>query len=531
MAICDVTTGEFSATEFTGINAKSQLIDECAKFNPSEIISNEGFTSTAEATEIETRLHIKIGISDDWMFEYNTANTELCRHFSVETMDGFGLKNKIFCICASGCLMKYLKDTQKNDLSHITNIKYYSTGEFMLLDISSRRNLELTETLREKNKKGSLLWVLDKTKTAMGARLMRSYIEQPLIDADKINRRLNAVAELYDEFFTREEIKEILNSMYDFERITTKIIYQTANGRDLVSLKNSIANIPLLKNTISNSKSQYLKDLYNEIDTLEDIYSLIDSAIVDEDTPFSVREGGIIKHGYNNELDILLKAKENGSVWLKELEEREREKTGIKNLKVRYNKVFGHYIEVTKSNIADVPERYIRKQTLANSERYTTEELTELSELILGSEEKTVNLEYNLFCEVRNTISSKAERIQKTAHITAQIDVLQSLAEVAQKQDYVKPVVDESGIIDIKDGRHPVVDKMLNGSFISNDTFLDKDENRLSIITGPNMAGKSTYMRQTALITLMAQIGSFVPASSARYRRCRQNIYPCRCVG
>ncbi len=515
MAVCDVTTGEFSATEFTGINAKNQLIDECAKFNPSEIISNEGFTSTAEATEIEKRLHIKIGISDDWMFEYNTANKELCRHFSVETTDGFGLKNKIFCICASGCLMRYLKDTQKNDLSHITNIKYYSTGEFMLLDISSRRNLELTETLREKNKKGSLLWVLDQTKTAMGARLMRSYIEQPLIDADKINRRLNAVAELYDELFTREEIKEILNSMYDFERITTKIIYQTANGRDLVSLKNSIANIPLLKKTISNSKSQYLKDLYNEIDTLEDIYSLIDSAIVDEDTPFSVREGGIIKHGYNNELDILLKAKEDGGSWLKELEEREREATGIKNLKVRYNKVFGHYIEVTKSNIADVPERYIRKQTLANSERYTTEELTELSELILGSEEKTVSLEYNLFCEVRNTISSKAERIQKTAHVTAQIDVLQSLAEVAQKQDYVKPTVDESGIIDIKDGRHPVVDKMLKGSFISNDTFLDKDENRLSIITGPNMAGKSTYMRQTALITLMAQIGSFVPASSA----------------
>ncbi len=515
LSVCDVTTGEFLTTDFTGINAKSKLIDECAKFNPSEIISNEGFAATDCAKEIENKLHIKIGTSENWMFQYNNANIELCRHFKIETLDGMGLKNRIFSVCASGCLMRYLKDTQKNDLNHIRSVKFYSTNDFMLLDMSTRRNLELTETLREKNKKGSLLWVLDNTKTAMGARLLRSYIEQPLIDANKVNRRLKSVSELYDEFFLREEIKEILNSMYDFERITSKIIYQTANCRDLVSLKSSIKNIPMLKKTIQRCSSQYLSDLCTELDELNDVYSLIDKSIVDEDTPFSVREGGIIKEGFDNELDILLKAKEDGGNWLKDLENKEREATGIKNLRVRYNKVFGHYIEVTKSNINDVPDRYIRKQTLSNAERYTTEELMKISELILSSEEKTVSLEYDLFCKVRNYITNQAERIQKTAHATAQIDVLQSFAETAQKHNYVMPKVDNSGIIDIKDGRHPVVDKMLNGSFIANDTYLDKDENLLSIITGPNMAGKSTYMRQTALITLMAQIGSFVPATEA----------------
>ncbi len=515
LSVCDITTGEFVTTEFTSINAGNHLLDETAKFNPSEIISNAGFKTTSDAGAIEKRLHLKINICDDWQFEYNTANLCLCRHFGVDTLDGLGLKNKIFSVCSSGCLMSYLKETQKNELCNISHIKYYSTNEYMLLDISSRRNLELTETLREKNKKGSLLWVLDKTKTAMGARLLRSWIEQPLIDEKRINLRLSAVNELYEELFIREEIKDILNSMNDFERITSKITYQTANCRDLVSLKKSIRNLPSLKNVVKKCDSKLINELYSQFDTLDDIYEIIDKSIDDIEPPFSVREGGMIKEGFNRELDTLLKAKKEGGEWIKKLEETEKEKTGIKNLRIRYNRIFGYYIEVTKSNINEVPERYIRRQTLANAERYTTTELNELAELILGSEEKIVSLEYNIFCDVRNSVSAQTERIQHTARIVAALDVLQSLADVAAAQGYVKPEVDSSGIIDIKDGRHPVVDKMLNGKFIPNDTYLDLDENRLAIITGPNMAGKSTYMRQVALITLMAQIGSFVPASQA----------------
>ncbi len=515
MAVCDVTTGEFQTTEFVSFQATAKILDETARYNPAEIICNELFQNNDIAPEFEKRFHLKLNICNDWMFDYQTAQKKLCDHFKVGTLDGFGLKNKIFAVCASGCLMQYLYETQKNELHHIAHIGLYTSNDFMLLDVSSRRNLELTETLREKSRKGSLLWVLDKTKTAMGARLLRKWVEQPLIHADEIQKRLDSVEELKNELFIREEIKEVLNSMYDFERIMSKVVYQSANCRDLVSLKSSIDNLPLLKEIIRKCKSSYLNELYKELDTLENIHTLIDKAIVD-DPPFTVREGGMIKQGYSGELDVFLKAKSEGTNWIHELENEEKEKTGIKNLKVRFNKVFGYYIEITKSNLDEVPDRYIRKQTLANCERYITPELNELAELILGAEEKIIGLEYHIFTDIRNAVAAEVERIQYCAYVTSVIDTLQSMAEIAQSMDYVKPTVDDSGIIDVKDGRHPVVEKMMTGQFIPNDTFLDKEENRLSIITGPNMAGKSTYMRQTALIVLMAQIGSFVPASYAR---------------
>ena len=515
-SICDVTTGEFQTTQFSGADAASKLLDEIAKFCPSEIICNAGFKSIPEGIETERKFNLKLNICDDWIFEYHSANKRLCRHFAVDRLDGLGLKDKIFCVCSSGSLLEYLYQTQKIDLYHISNIKRYSTGQYMVLDISSRRNLELSETLREKNKKGSLLWVLDKTKTAMGARLLRRWVEQPLINKKDIEKRLQAVSELKDNFFIREEIKEILDSMYDFERIMSKVIYNTANCRDLVALRNSVKNLPALKDAMKKCESSYFAELSESLDSLEDIYKIILDAIIDEDTPVTVREGGIIKKGFNSELDVLLRAKDEGETWISDLERAERELTGIKNLKIRYNKVFGYYIEVTKSNLEEVPERYMRKQTLANCERYMTAELNDLAELILGSAEKTVDLEYKIFSEVRDAVAKEVIRVQKSAEITAVADVLQSLAEVAEKQGYCMPDISDDGIIDIKDGRHPVVEKMINSDFIPNDTLLDKDENMLSIITGPNMAGKSTYMRQTALIVLMAQIGSFVPAACAK---------------
>ncbi|MCQ4726045.1 DNA mismatch repair protein MutS [Anaerotignum faecicola] len=515
-SICDVTTGEFQTTQFSGADAASKLLDEIAKFCPSEIICNAGFKSIPEGIETERKFNLKLNICDDWIFEYHSANKRLCRHFAVDRLDGLGLKDKIFCVCSSGSLLEYLYQTQKIDLYHISNIKSYSTGQYMVLDISSRRNLELSETLREKNKKGSLLWVLDKTKTAMGARLLRRWVEQPLINKKDIEKRLQAVSELKDNFFIREEIKEILDSMYDFERIMSKVIYNTANCRDLVALRNSVKNLPALKDAMKKCESSYFAELSESLDSLEDIYKIILDAIIDEDTPVTVREGGIIKKGFNSELDVLLRAKDEGETWISDLERAERELTGIKNLKIRYNKVFGYYIEVTKSNLEEVPERYMRKQTLANCERYMTAELNDLAELILGSAEKTVDLEYKIFSEVRDAVAKEVIRVQKSAEITAVADVLQSLAEVAEKQGYCMPDISDDGIIDIKDGRHPVVEKMINSDFIPNDTLLDKDENMLSIITGPNMAGKSTYMRQTALIVLMAQIGSFVPAACAK---------------
>ncbi|MGL4791452.1 MAG: DNA mismatch repair protein MutS, partial [Anaerotignaceae bacterium] len=426
LAVCDVTTGELQTTEFTTVNSSTNLIDELAKFNPSEIICNEGFKTTQDSAIIEKRLNIKLYGCDDWMYDYNSANKQLCRHFNMDRVDGLGLADKMFCVCASGGLLEYLNQTQKQDLSHIYKIKNYNSSEFMVLDVSSRRNLELTETLREKARKGSLLWVLDKTKTAMGARLIRKWVEEPLLNHADILNRLNAVDEIKNDVFIHEDIKEVLNSMYDFERIMSKVIYNTANCRDLVALKKSLKNLPVLKETLGRCKSDYLVKLHKDLDTLDDIFSLIDTTILDENPPFSVREGGMIRFGVNNQLDTLFTAKTEGANWISQLETKEKELTNIKNLKIRFNKVFGYYIEVTKSNIDQVPERYLRKQTLANCERYITAELSDMAELILGSEEKQVEMEYAIFCEVRDKIAKECNRIQNCATIAAIVDTLQS---------------------------------------------------------------------------------------------------------
>lgn len=514
IAVCDVTTGEFQTSEFTSANAEEKLCDEAARFNPAEIIVNDKFAETACAQKIKNLLNIRLNISDNGQFSYRNAVKAICKHFGTMGVDGLGLNGKMFSACASGGLLDYLYETQKNNLEHINKIKIYSANDFMLIDANTRRNLELTETMREKSRRGSLLWVIDRTKTAMGARLLRKWVEQPLISADDINQRLDSVEELKDDFFTREEIKDVLVTMHDFERIMSRVVYKTANAKELVALKDSLENLPRLKSIINRCKSEYLKEIYNELDTLDDVFTLINTAIND-DPPFSVREGGMIKQGYSNEIDTLFQAKAKGSEWIKELESNEKEKTGIKTLKVSYNRVFGYYIEVSKSYINQVPDRYIRKQTLANNERYTTEELNKLAEVILGSDEKLIQLEYDTFCQIRESVASQVDRIQFTAYIVALIDSLQSLADAAQAQNYVKPEVNDGDIIDIKDGRHPSVEKMMNDGFVSNDVYLDGEDNRLLIITGPNMAGKSTYMRQTAIITLLAQIGSFVPASTA----------------
>ena len=519
LAVCDVTTGEFQTAEFTSANAEEKLFDEAARFMPAEIITNGYFLNTPCAGRIRKNLNIDLNDAGDACFAYRNAAKTICRHFDILSVDGLGLGERTFSVCASGGLLDYLYETQKNNLEHIGKITLYSTNDFMLLDVSTRRNLELTETMRENSRRGSLLWVIDKTKTAMGARLLRKWVEQPLINSADINKRLDAVEELKDDFFKREEIKDVLSTMQDFERIMGRIVYKTANARELVNLKNSVENLPQLKKILENSKSGYMKEIYSELDTLEDIFALIDKAIVD-DPPFSVREGGMIKEGYSSEADSLLQAKRRGSDWISDMEKQEREKTGIKNLRINYNRVFGYYIEVTKSYLDLVPENYMRKQTLANCERYTTKELNDLADLILGSSDRLIDLEYNIFCDVREKVASQVNRIQYTAYITAVCDAIQSLAETAQAQDYVKPVVDDGEVIDIKDGRHPSVEKMSDGAFIANDVYLDNEDNRLLIITGPNMAGKSTYMRQNAIITILAQIGSFVPASSAHIGVC-----------
>lgn len=511
ISIVDVTTGEFLTTLLD--NSDNKLIDEIGHFNPAEIICNEDFINSDIAINIKDRFNIFINIYHKWAFEYDTAYKNLCQHFSVVSLDGYGLKGMNLCISSSGALMQYLLETQKTNLGHILRISIYSTSQYMMLDISSRRNLELTETFREKSRKGSLLWVLDKTKSALGARLLRKWIEQPLLNTDEIIKRINGVEEFKENPIFREEIKEYIGTIYDIERLVTKIVYGTANAKDLIALKLSIKILPYIKQNLSDCKSQYLKEIHQKFDNCEDIYELIENSIIEE-APFSVREGGLIKYGYNEEVDMLRDAKNNGTTWLAELEHDEREKTKIRTLKIKYNKIFGYYIEVTNSNLNMIPDRYIRKQTVANAERYITPELKELEETILGAEEKIVDIEYTIFSNIRNKISKNVERLQAMAHNVAIIDVLQSLGEVAEKENYIKPNITNDGVLNINEGRHPVVEKMMT-QFIPNDTYLDTQDKRLSIITGPNMAGKSTYMRQVALIVLMAQIGSFVPAHEA----------------
>ena len=518
IAITDITTGDFLVTE---VENTRTLLDEINKFVPTEIVVNSAFYLTGiDVEDLKNRLSICVFTLDSWYFDEDLCKTTLKEHFKVMDLSGLGINDYASGTIAAGALFKYLLETQKTTLSHIISVTPYSTGKYMLIDTSSRRNLELTETLREKQKRGSLLWVLDKTKTAMGARMLRQFIEQPLIDKKQITERQDAIEELNSELITRDEIREYLNPIYDLERLISKISYKSANPRDLIAFRNSLSMLPHIKRQMASYRTPLLAGLYEELDELEDIHTLINDSIMEE-PPLVIREGGIIKEGFNEEIDRLRSAKTEGKTWLAQLEQKEKDRTGIKSLKIKYNKVFGYYIEVTNSFKDMVPENYIRKQTLANAERYITDELKNLEDIILGAEEKLSGIEYDKFCLIRDTIAEEVVRIKNTAKVIAALDAFASMAFVAERNNYIKPKMNEKGIIDIKNGRHPVVEKMMSGSmFVENDTYLDKQNNRISIITGPNMAGKSTYMRQTALIVLMAQIGSFVPAQSANIGIC-----------
>ena len=500
-AIADITTGDCFLTE---VPNSQKLVDEINKFSPAEIICNDSFfMSGVDTDDLKERLGICIFSLDAWYFDDDTCRKELREHFHVTNLEGLGISDYDSGIIAAGALFLYLKETQK------------TAERYMLIDSSSRRNLELVETLREKQKRGSLLWVLDKTKTAMGARTLRSFVEQPLIDAEEINRRLEALEELNEKPMLRDEIREYLNPVYDLERLVSRISFKSANPRDMVAFASSLEMIPYIKQVLKDFQAPILKEIYEDMDSLEDITDLIKHAIVDE-PPLAQKDGGIIREGFNEDVDKFRSARTDGKKWLTELETKERERTGIKSLKIKYNRVFGYALEVTNTFKELVPENYIRKQTLANAERYITEELKNLENMILGAEDKLYALEYELFSNVRDKVGQEVIRIQRTAKAIAGLDVFASLALVAERNHYVRPKVNEGGIIDIKGGRHPVVEQMIdNDMFIANDTYLDNTKKRVSIITGPNMAGKSTYMRQTALIVLMAQIGSFVPADKA----------------
>ena len=517
IAVCDVTTGDFYSTEIKENNNFPLVLDEIARYSPAELVVNSMmYDSTEEINKIKERFEIYFTRFNDKFFSEDI--NIIADNYNLVDNDDNPIKDmdkRLFAVASINALVEYLKQTQKTSLEHINKITIYNTTRYMSLDINARRNLELTEKMRDKSKKGTLLWVLDKTSTSMGGRHLRRWINDPLIDVNEINKRLNAVKELKDNVMLRGDIIESLKKVYDIERLAGKISYGNANGRDMISLKNSLSKLPEVKAVLQNTSSNMLQELYNNLDELKDIYDLIEKSIV-EDPPMTVKEGGLIKLGYNEEIDKLKTATTEGKNWLVQLEAKEKEETGIKNLKVGFNKVFGYYIEVTKSNLPQVPERYIRKQTLTNCERYITEELKELENQILGAEDKVINLEYEAFTEIRQEIAKNVKRLQKSAMIIATLDVLASFATVAEDMNYCMPIVDNGGKIEIKEGRHPVIEKMLpTGSFIDNDTYMDDDENRLAIITGPNMAGKSTYMRQVALITLMAQIGSFVPATEA----------------
>ena len=513
VATADITTGDFFVTE---VDSKRRLLDEIYKFSPTEVVCNEAlFMSGLDIDDLKNRVGIVLYSLENWYFDDSLCENTLKEHFRVNSLEGLGLADLECGMIASGSLLKYLYETQKNSLEQISAIHPYTTGKFMVLDSSTRRNLELVETLREKAKRGSLLWVLDKTKTAMGARMLRSFVEQPLIEKEEIEGRLDAIEELMQRAIDREELREYLNPVYDLERLLTRITYQSANPRDLTAFKSSIGMIPHIRGILLELQSKEIQGICEDMDTLEDLYTLIDAAI-EEEPPITVREGGIIKDGYHEEIDRLREAKSQGKNWLAELEAKEREKTGIKNLKIKFNKVFGYYLEVTNSFKDLVPDYYTRKQTLTNAERYITPELKEMEDMILGAEDKLVQLEYELFRELREQIAKNVVRIQKTAKALAKIDVFASLALISEQNHYCRPSLNQNGRIDIKNGRHPVVEKMINNDmFIANDTYLDNQKNRISVITGPNMAGKSTYMRQTALIVLMAQIGCFVPAETA----------------
>lgn len=518
ISFVDITTGDFYTTE---VDRFSKVMDEIAKFAPVEILINETITEEedgeymARLDQLHDKEHTMVSVMEDWYYETEMDERLIKEQFHVMNLEGLGLKDLSDAAYSVGCLIYYLKDTQKGCVDHINHISTYHVEDYVVLDSASRRNLELCETMRDKNKRGSLLWVLDKTKTAMGARTLRAMVEQPCIRKDRIEERLDAVEAFNDSMITRDELREYLSAVYDLERLMTRITLKSANPRDLIAFKNSIGILPHVKSILREFPTGLLAQYESELDELEDLYAAIDAAIIEE-PPILIKEGGMIKDGYNTTVDELKHAKSDGKQWLLDLETKEREATGIKNLKIKFNKVFGYYFDVTNSFKDQVPDYFIRKQTLANSERYSTDELEDIAGKILGAEDRLYGLEYDLFCELRDRLGLEVKRVQKTAKIIADLDALSSLAYVAEKNHFVRPSMNEEGRINIIEGRHPVVEKVLdNDSFITNDTYLDNDLNRVSIITGPNMAGKSTYMRQVALIVLMAQIGSFVPAKSA----------------
>ena len=517
ISVTDLSTGVFKTCQ---IQQAEKVVDEINKFQPSEVLYQAGVEQVDEIHAVCERLQVSHTEAPDYYFNIETDEETLKRQFHINSIEGLGLKDSPACVASCGALMQYLHETQMSSLSHINHIETYSVDSFMILDSATRRNLELTETLRDKQKRGSLLWVLDKTKTAMGARKLREFVEQPLLYKDAIEKRLDAIEAINKELIVREELREYLNTIYDLERLLTRIALKTANPRDLLAFKTSIQYLPDIYNLLRELPCERINEIYEDYDSLEDLYDLLEQAIVEE-PPVSIKEGGIFKQGYRDEIDELRLAKTECKTWLADLESKEREKTGIKGLKIKYNKVFDYYFEVTNSFKSLVPDYFIRKQTLVNAERFTTDELNTLSGKILGAEDKLYALEYDCYVELREKLAAALVRVQKMAGYIAELDALCSLAYVADKNNYVRPSLNTDGVIDIKGGRHPVVEKMLaNDSFVENDTYLNNAESRISIITGPNMAGKSTYMRQTALITLMAQIGSFVPAESANIGLC-----------
>ena len=515
ISVADVTTGDFLLTEVDNLK---DILDEIQKFQPSELICNDAFTLSGVDIELlKDRGNVVINALEPRYFDEDTNKQVLIKHFKVGTLAGLGITDFPNGVLAAGCVLKYLTELQKDDLSNIIHIYPYLTSKYMLLDSSTRRNLELIETMRDKQKRGSLLWVLDKTKTAMGARMLRSFLEQPLIDVNDILRRQSAVEALVKNVIARDEIREYLGPIYDMERLMAKINYHTANPRDLLAFRNSLKMLPAIKIVLEDLRNTVsLDEVYNQIDSLQDIYELIDKSIIEE-PPLAIKEGGIIKDNFDSDIDHFREASTKGKEWLSELEAKEKEKLDIKTLRIKYSNVFGYSFEVTNSFKDKVPDYFIRKQTLTNCERYTTPELKELEDTILNAQDKLNNLEYEMFCKIRDSISQEIDRIQNTAKGIALLDVFCSLAYVAERNHYVKPDLNDKGVLKIQGGRHPVIEQMLDRTdmFISNDTFLDDKKHAVAIITGPNMAGKSTFMRQTALIVLMAQIGSFVPADSA----------------
>ena len=511
MSVSDVSTGEIYTTQ---VNGAEQVLNELARYSPREIIADSAAAQKI-AQSVELRFHMQIDSNGDSFFADN-AEGKVLSQFGKSSLSELDLSDKPFAVNAVGAMLNYLEYAQKSSISFINTLTVYSAEQYMELDAATRRNLEITETMRDKAKRGSLLWVLDKTSTSMGARLLKQWVEKPLINPIEINKRLYSVRELRDDMMLRDELSQTLSKTYDISRIISRLSLATATPRDMISLRETIRILPQLEYSLRSTKSQLLKDCARDFDLLDDVGDLLERAI-DDEPPILLRDGGVIKAGFNEEIDKLRKARDNGKEWLKEIEQKERERTGIPKLKVGYNKVFGYYIEVTNSFKASVPETYIRKQTLANCERYITEELKDIENTILGAAEKIINIETYIFEQVRERVVKEIERLKVVSKIIALTDVLCSLAEVAVKNNFSMPEITDNGMIEIHDGRHPVVEKMSkNSMFVPNDTMLNCDDDRLLIITGPNMAGKSTYMRQVAVITLMAQIGSFVPARSAK---------------